>query len=149
MKNWWNSLSTIWKILLIVGVLIVGIFIYDKITGGISGIESWWDNKAYQERMQKVEELSAENVKLREEKKELERLAVESKAKEAVFAEMEKNLNAKQKAELDKLNDALAEQDKEEAITAEPTDSKTRCERTKQKMLDRDIKSAKEINCNE
>lgn len=149
MKNWWNSLSTIWKAVVIGVVLVVSIFIYDFFTGSISGVESWWNNKQYEQRMEKVEALEKENETLRAEKKEAERQAIEAKAREALFVPREENLTAREKKELQKLDEALAEQDREEAITALPTDKVTRCERTKQKMLDRGIQIAKEINCNE
>jgi hypothetical protein len=106
-------------------------------------------DKQYTERMAEVDKLTKENDVLKAQKAELEKQAIESKAKEAIFTEREKALDAQTKAQLDKLDEALAQQDKEDAETAQPIDNYTRCERTKQKMLSLNIPSAKEINCDE
>lgn len=149
MLNFWNSLSTLWKVVLIIAVIIFGIIVYDSLTGGISDLRSWVFDKQSSSLEKKNDELSKQVEQLRAEKADLEKQAIEAKAKEAVFEEREKALDSKTKDELNKLDQALAEQDREEAITAQPIDSYTRCTRTKEKLLAQNIKSAGEINCEE
>lgn len=145
----WKSLGTIWKVVIIAGFIVLAVIVYDLTLSGTSSIKSWMNDRAYAERMEQVEKLTKEIEVLRAEKKEYERQAMEAEAKEAIFKEREKNLDAKTKAELQKLEEALAQQDKEDAVTAQETDSFTRCERMKAKMVSLNIKSAGEINCAE
>lgn len=147
MKNWWNSLSTFWKVVLVAFVLIVAIFIWDRITGGISDFKGWMNDRAYKERMEKDAEYEKQIAELKAKNIELDKKIIESEAKAAILEQNDKELSEKAKQELAKLDQALAAQDAEEARTAEPTDAYTRCVRTKQKMLELGIASAKEINC--
>lgn len=147
MLNWFKGLSTLWKVVVIVIALAIGLYIYDSFTGGISDLKGWLFDKNYTANMQQVDALTQENAVLRAQKEEAEKQAIESKAKEAVYEDKLKVLDAQTKAELDKTNQALAQQAQEEAQTAQPIDNHTRCERTKQKMLDLNIPAAKEMNC--
>jgi cell division protein FtsB len=149
MLTWFKSLSLTWKIILGVAILIAAFLIYDWITGGISDLKGYIFDKESAARMAQVEQLTQENAVLRAQKDEAEKQAVESKAKEAVFESRNKDLDAKTRADLEKTNLALQQQAQEEAVTAQPIDNYTRCERTKQKMLDLNIPAAKEMNCNE
>lgn len=152
MKNLWTkftSLSIIWKIVIIVAIFVGVVLVYDAATGGWSDFKGWMFDREYAARMEKIDQLTKENDALRAEKKEYEKQAVEAKAKEAVFDARQKDLDAKTKAELKKLDDALAAQDAVEATTEQSTDAYDRCVRTKQKMIELGIKSAGEMNCNE
>jgi biopolymer transport protein ExbB/TolQ len=149
MITWFKSLSTVWKIVVLAGVLVAAVLVYDAFTGGLSDVKSWWNNKQYEQTMAQVQKLEDENKLLRAEKAEYEKQAADRAAKDAVYENIEKNLDARGKAEIQKLDEALAEQDKIEAITGQPTDAFTRCERTKAKMIALGSKTAPEINCNE
>lgn len=149
MINWFKNLSATWKVVVLAATLLAMVFIYDSFTGGLSLVRGWAFDKQSAVREKQVNDLLKEREALIAEKKEYVRQAVEAKAKEAFFEERGKALDAKSKAELDKLNQALEQQAKEEEITSLPTDAFTRCERTKAKMIALNIKSAQEINCNE
>lgn len=114
-----------------------------------AGIKSWFFELAYQERMAKIAELEKQNEQLRKDMIAFEQKALELKAKDAILEERQKLVDAKTKEELAKVEQALAEQKKEEELTDIPTDSLTRCERLKTKLIALKIKSAGEINCNE
>jgi hypothetical protein len=148
MKSWWNGLSTLWKIVLVVAVIIAAIFIWDRISEAYSDYKGDQYEKRYEERMAKVDAIEKENVALRERNAQIDKELVELRAKDQILETNEKALGEKAKQELAKLDEALAAQDAEEARTAQPTDSFTRCERVKQKMIDLGSKTAKEITCN-
>ena len=147
MITWFKGLSTLWKVVAIVVVLIVAVLIFDAFTGYVSDFKGWLFDRNYTANMQQIDALTQENAALRAEKQEAERQAVESKAKEAIFEDKIKTIDAKTQAEIDKTNQALEQQAQEEAQTAQPIDNHTRCERTKQKMLDLGIPAAKEMSC--
>jgi hypothetical protein len=145
--GWFTGLGLFAKIALIAGIIIAAVFIWDFLTGGLSDVKGYINDKVYEQRMKKDADWQKEVDQLRLEKQELVKQAVEAKAKEAFFEEREKELSAKSQQELQKLEEALKAQDAVEAETAQETDAYTRCERTKQKMLQENIKSAQEINC--
>lgn len=147
MIAWFKSLSTIWKIILIAAIFVLAIFIYDRFTGGISDLKGWIFDRQTAANMAKVDELTKANDVLRAQNVELEKKIVADEAKFAVLGQQDKELTTKQQAELAKTDQALQQQAQEEAITEQPIDNYTRCERTKQKMLDLGIKSARSMNC--
>lgn len=147
MIAWFKSLSLTWKLILIAGILILAVFIYDRFTGGLSDLKGWIFDKAFAERMAKIDELTKANDTLRAQNVEYQKQIVADEAKFAVLGEQDKALDAKQQAELAKVDEALKQQDQEEAITAQPIDDYTRCQRTKDKMIALGIKSAGGVNC--
>jgi hypothetical protein len=147
MWNWFKNLSVLGKTITIAVILIVVLFILSFVGGWTSNVKSWWNDKQYEETMKKdaeyqkiIDDLKAKNL-------ELDKKIVETEAKNQILLETDKNLEAKANAETEKLAEALAAQDAEEARTAESIDNRTRCERVKAKMIALGSKTAKEINC--
>jgi len=152
MKNLWTkfwALSTPIKIGIAIVILVLGLWIFDSFTGKVRDFKNWMFDRQQAKIEQQNEQLLAENAKLREEAKAAVQAAIAAKAKEAVFDEREKALDAKTKDQIAKTEKALEQQAQEEAVTAQPTDDFTRCERTKDKMLKLGVASAKNINCEE
>lgn len=148
-KKFWET-AQLWKKVLLGAALVFAVITVLDFTGYVqAGIKSWVFEFAYKERMKKIEELQKENDKLRKEMVELEKLALEIRAKDAVLEYRQRQLDAKTKEELERLDMALEDQAREEAITQLPVDNRTRCERLKAKMLALKIKAAEEIDCNE
>lgn len=147
MWNWFKNLGLLGKVLVIGGILALVLFIASFVGGWSSGIKGWFYDKAYEERMAKVDALDAENKELRAKNLELDKRIVEAETKTQVLLETDKNLEAKAKAEVAKLDEALAAQDAEETRTAEDIDAYTRCIRVKQKMIDLGSKTARSIDC--
>lgn len=149
MKKFWNSLGLWGKIALIAGTVILLVLLYDLFTGGLSDIRGKIFDRHYAERMQQVDKLEKENDELRRQKAELEKKAIELAAKDAIYESKDKELDSKVKQEVNRLDDALAQLEKEEAVTEQPTDAYTRCVRVKQKMLAMTppVTSASSINC--
>ncbi len=147
MKNFWTKLSIFWKLVIVVVFLVLIIFTWDKLTGGISSLKGWMNDKAYEERMEKDADYEKQIAEIKTKNIELDKKLIESEAKAGILEQNDKALTEQTKQELAKLDQALAAQDAEEARTAEPVDAYTRCIRTKQKMLDLKIASAQEINC--
>lgn len=147
MLEFLKNLSLPVKIAAAIVILLLGIWIFDLSTGKVREWKNdWFDSKQAQVEKQN-EELLAENIRLRTEAeaavKNAEKLQLEVTAKDVALEE----LNARSKAELDKLDKALKHQDKVEAETAQPTDAYTRCVRFKQKALELGSTTAKEIDC--
>ncbi len=150
MNNLWTkfkALSLTWKLILIGAVLVVALLIFDASTGYVRQFKNYMFDRRQAQIEQQNTELLAQNEKLRAEQKVLVEQAIAAKAKEAIFAEREKALDAKSKDELAKTNQALEEQSKVEAETAEPTDPYTQCVRTKEKLMVLKLPSATKINC--
>ena len=149
MWNWFKNLSTIWKIVLIAGIFVIALFIYDLTTGGISDLKGWMFDRRSAERTAENEKLTKENDALRAENVELEKKIVADEAKYTILVGQDKELTAKQQEALAKTDQALQQQAQEEAITAQEIDNHTRCVRTKEKMVALGIPHAKEMNCDE
>jgi regulatory protein YycI of two-component signal transduction system YycFG len=149
MWNWFKNLGLLGKGLVIAGILVVVLFILSFVGGWSSGIKGWFYDKAYEERMAKVDTLEKENAELRAKNIEIDKKLVDSEARGAILEANDKAFTEKQKQELAKLDQLLKEQDAVEAQTAQPTDAYTRCVRTKEKMLalTPPIAAAKDINC--
>jgi len=145
--QWLKNLNTFWKIVLGIAVLVLMLGIYDLFTGQIRDFKNWVFDRNMAKIEKQNEELFAENERLRVEAKiaaeNAEKLELEIKAKDTIL----ENLNAKSKAELDKLEKALEQQDKIEAETNQPTDPYTRCLRVKEKMIALGSAAAKDIVC--
>lgn len=149
MKNWWNQLGTIWKVVIIAALLIIGVIIYDRVSEAWSDYKGGQYEERYQQREAENKKLEEENIKLRERNAQIDKQLTDLELKNQVLESSKINLDKKQQEEITKLDEALAAQDAEEARTAQPTDARTRCERTKQKMIELGSKTAMEINCNE
>ena len=150
MKNLWAkfwALSTPVKLIIGVVILVLGLWIFDAFTGKVRDFKNWAFDRRQAQIEQQNQQLLDENAKLRAEQKVLVDQAIAAKAKEAIFTEKEKALDAKAKDELAKTDAALKEQDRVEQETATPTDAYTQCIRTKEKLLALKLPSATKINC--
>lgn len=147
MMQMFSALKLGWKIFIIAIILGIGIFFLDKFTGVISNYRSARFDAQEKATMEKVTKLEKEAEVLRAQKNEFEKRAVEAEAKNAIFENRDKELSAQDLQLQLKTNQVLEEVRREEAITSIPTDAYTRCVRTRQKLLERGIKSAEGINC--
>lgn len=149
MIEWFKGLSKLWKAVVLVGILIVGVLILDSFNGYLSSAKNWVFDRNIAKIEQKNKALEEENSKLRQ-----DILIYKTKAEEA-------DIKAKAlDAQIDKVGGqilvvrentekALEEVKKEEEITDQTIDAYSRCVRTKEKLVALKIKSAGEIDCNE
>lgn len=145
--NWFKSLSTVWKVILLVAALVVAVLIFDAFTGKVRDLKNWMFDRKQAQIEQQNKELAEKNAVL---EKQIQGYLVEiekGKVREqAIDAELEKK-GGQIVANKEATDKALDEVYKEEEITAQPTDAKTRCLRVKQKLIAQNIKSAGEIDC--
>ncbi len=152
MKNLWTKflgLPLVTKILIIAGILIIGLWVFDSFTGKISDLKGYLFNQRATTRTAEEIRLENENILLRAEMVQAKKDALEEKGKRIIYEEKDKNLESKASAEVAKLDKALEQQAEEEKITAEPVDDLTRCERVKAKMIALGSNTARSIDCNE
>jgi hypothetical protein len=115
--------------------------------------KSWYD-KSEASNMKQVDDLLKQNNEIRmknamleQQFKDSEKRALEAEMKNEIFESRMETLGAAAAAEQLKTERVLEELDREEAITATPVDNYTRCTRGRAKLLERGIKSAANINC--
>lgn len=147
--QFWKNLSWLWRIVIIVGVLVLSMWILDATTGYVSNFRSWM----FDQKQAKIEEankkLEDENVLLRKERDDWKTKALALDVQIAAIEASQGKKGTEITNEQDRIKKVLEEFKKEEEQTAEPTDAYTRCVRLKDKLLVLHIPSAKEINCEE
>jgi len=149
MINWFKSLSTMWKVAILVATLILAVFILDTFTSKVSDFRNWVFDKNIAKIEQKNKELEEENSKLRQDiivyKTKAEEADIKAKALDAQIEKVGGQILVVR----NNTEKALEELKKEEEITDQPIEAFDRCVRTKDKLLKLNIKSAGEIDCNE
>ena len=95
MIEWFKKLSATWKIGLALIAFLIAIFIFDSFTGYVREAKNYIFDRDMAKIEQQNQQLLDENAKLRSEQQELIKQATEAKAKEAVFEDRAKNLDAK------------------------------------------------------
>jgi hypothetical protein len=156
MLNTWKSLTFFWK--LVIGFILIFVLFWatDRLHGGWASIKKNLYDKNEAATMAEVQELKAANEKIRLENAALkqqftdsEKRALEAETKNQIFEARIEQLGGQAIAEQLKTEKVLEELKREEAITNQPVDNRTRCERTRTKLLERGIQSAANINCDQ
>lgn len=146
LSRFW-ALSIPLKVIIIAGILVVGIWILDATTGYVSDVKSWMFDKKQEQTDKRIADLEKQNEELRKQKLEFEIKAEQAELREEAITKKASEKTVALQQEKDRINQVLEELKDEEAITAMDTDAYTRCIRTRAKLIERNIKSAQDINC--